>query len=88
MATNKKVEETESITMHAPVQAAKPKETRVLIKLPLREDDNTPGLTVDQFEHVTISNEQGENTVYIKRGVPVEVTIPVYTLLKQRFPDI
>ncbi len=78
----------EDITISAPVQEPKPEPVRVRIKLPLREDDQTAGLNVDHFEHVTISNEKGEETVYIKRGEWVDVTIPVYTLLKQRYPDI
>ena len=78
----------EDITFHAPVPEEKPEEIRVRIKLPLREDDQTAGLNVDHFEHVTISNEQGEQTIYVKRGEWVDVTIPVFTLLKQRYPDI
>ena len=78
----------ENITIAVPQAAEKPEEIRVRIKLPLREEDNSPGLNVDHFEHVTISNELGENTVYIKRGEWVDVTIPVFTQLRNRYPDI
>ena len=87
MATKEKGLATD-ITIHA---APKPEEkpvTRVRIKLPLREDDQTAGLNVDHYEHVTISNEHGSETIYVKRGEWVDVTTPVFELLKQRYPDI
>lgn len=83
-----KTQAVESITIFAEPQPEKPEEVRVRIKLPLREDDQSAGLNVDHYEHVTISNEMGENTVYVKRGEWVDVTIPVFTLLRQRYPDI
>lgn len=85
MAAKKTVED---ITIHLPPKEEKPEEIRVRIKLPLREDDQAAGLNVDHYEHVTISNEQGENTIYVKRGEWVDVTIPVFNLLRQRYPDI
>ena len=78
----------DTITQAVPVPEEKPNEVRVRIKLPLREDDQTPGLNVDQYEHVTIANELGENTVYVKRGAWVDVTIPVFDQLRKRYPDI
>ena len=78
----------EDITIHAPAPEEKPEPIRVRIKLPLREDDTSPGVKVDHFEHVTISNEHGEETVYVKRGEYVDVTIPVFIQLKQRYTDI
>ena len=88
MAAITKEKPVEDITFHVPPVPEKPEEVRVRIKLPMREDDQTAGLNVDHYEHVTISNEQGEQTIYIRRGEWVDVTIPVYILLKQRFPDI
>lgn len=78
----------EDITISAAPKPEKPEEVRVPIMLPKREQDDVPGLNVDQFEHVTISNALGENTTYIKRGKRVDVTIPVFTMLKLRYPDI
>ena len=78
----------EDITISAAPKPEKPEEVRVRIMLPKREQDDAPGLNVDQFEHVTISNELGEQTTYIKRGEWVDVTIPVFTMLKQRYPNI
>lgn len=76
------------LTIAVPVKEEAKDEVRVRIKLPAREDDNNPGLNVDKYEHVTISNESGEHTTYIKRGEWVDVTIPVFTQLKNRYPDI
>ena len=88
MAAATKEKPVENITFHAPAQPEKPDEVRVRIKIPLNDDDQSAGLNVDHFEHVTISNERGEQTIYVKRGEWVDVTIPVFTLLRQRFPDI
>jgi hypothetical protein len=79
---------TDTLTQAVPVQEKKPEEVRVRIKLPMREEDSSPGLNVDLYEHVTISNEMGENTVYVKRGEWVDVTIPVFDQLRKRYPDI
>lgn len=76
------------ITTAVPKAEEKPEEVRVRIKLPAREDDNTPGVKVDLYEHVTIANELGEQNVRVKRGEYVDVTIPVFIQLKQRYSDI
>lgn len=76
------------ITVTAAPKPEKPEEIRVRIMIPAREDDGVAGLNVDQFEHVTIANEEGENTVYVKRGEWVDVTIPVFTQLRNRYPNI
>ena len=60
---------------------------RVPIMLPLREEDSV-GLNVDKHEHVTISNERGSNTDYIERGKRVDVSVPSFILLKQKYPNI
>lgn len=58
-------------------------EPRVLIKLP-RLEESHDGMRVDQYEHVTVNGE----TTLIRRGEAVEVTVPVYLQLKNKFPDI
>lgn len=78
----------ENITVAIPKGEEKPEEIRVRIMLPKRESDDNPGVTVDQYEHVTISNEQGEQNVRVKRGEWVDVTIPVFMQLKNRYPNI
>lgn len=46
------------------------------------------GITADQYEHVTIANEKKEDTYYIHRGESVEVPVPVFMVLKQRYPKL
>ena len=43
---------------------------------------------VDQYEHVTIANELGEMCWKIQRGVHVDVPVPVYIVLKARYPKL
>ena len=59
----------------------------VRIFLPKLEEEGS-GIKVDQYEHVTIANEAREWTWRVQRGVWVDVPIPVFVLLKQKFPDI
>ena len=57
--------------------------TRVRIRLPESMEADS-GVKVDPYEHVTINGE----ITYIKRGEYVDVTIPVYMILKDRYPNI
>ncbi len=53
----------------------------------LREMENSgeEGVPVDQYEHVTISNETGVEKWLVKRGEWVEVPVPVYIALKEKY---
>lgn len=86
MATKTKPED--SMT----VQAAPEKEgyngPRVRIYLPKIEDSGDNGVSVDQYEHVTIANEVKEDHYRIHRGEWVEVPAPVFVVLKQKYPDL
>ena len=62
-------------------------EPRVRIMLPLLEDQGS-GVKVDQYEHVSISNANGDKYIRVKRGEPVDVTVPVFMLLKQKYPKL
>jgi len=77
-----------SQTITVPVKKKDEDEVRVRIFLPKRENDDATGVAVDQYEHVSISNEKGDNFIRIKRGEYVEVTPEVFTLLKQRYPNL
>lgn len=57
-------------------------ETTVRITLPLVEEGD--GLKVDQTEQVVINGKMTN----IRRGIPVDVKVPVFMLLKQRYPLI
>ena len=61
---------------------------RVQVFLPALEDDGSAGLKVDQYEHVTIANEEKEQTYYILRGEPVDVPVPVFMVLKEKYPKL
>lgn len=82
-AVNEEKAMKDSLTFAVP----KPKEAdggpRVRIILPRLEDDES--VTVDQYEHVTIANEKGEEHTRILRGEWVDVTVPVYMALKERY---
>jgi hypothetical protein len=61
---------------------------RVTIFLPELEDPGSEGLKVDQYEHVTIANEVKETNYRIHRGEWVEVPVPVYVQLKNKYPKL
>ena len=73
----------DSLTFAVPKKKEDAGGPRVRIFLPRLEDDGS--VEVDQYEHVTIANEVGENHTRIHRGEWVNVTIPVYMNLKERY---
>ena len=72
-------------TISAKIAPAAPKKNtaKVFVTLPLREDSGS-GFTEDQNEYVTINGK----TTKVPRGEPVEVTVPVYIQLRNRYPSI
>lgn len=56
---------------------------RVRVYLPLLESEGA-GLHIDQYEHVTVNGE----TTLVRRGEYVDVTVPVYIQLKNKFPHV
>ena len=77
----------ESLTVAVPVETKEDTAPRVTIMLPkLIDDDN--GIKVDQYEHVTIANEQGEMCYKVLRGEYVDVPISVFIALKAKYPKI
>lgn len=77
-----------SQTIAVPQKEKETEETRVRVFIPKRENDDSPGVAVDQFEHVSISNGQGDNFIRIKRGEYVDVTPETFELLKLRYPNL
>ena len=59
------------------------------IYLPALEEEGS-GVKVDQYEHVTIANENREDHYKVRRGMHVSVPVPVYVVLKQsgRYPNL
>ncbi len=58
-------------------------EPLVMICLPLLPEQES-GLKVDQYEHVTINGK----TTLVRRGEHVEVPVPVFMQLRNRFPTL
>lgn len=84
MATEKKTAVVDSTAVAIKKDENEAKfEPTVRVYLPVKEDQASD-LAVDQTETVTIN---GVNT-RIKRGEYVDVKVPVFLQLKQRFPGI
>lgn len=60
----------------------------VQIFLPELENPGDEGMQVDQYEHVTISNEVGREKFYVHRGEHVMVPVPVFMALKEKYPKL
>ena len=58
------------------------------IFLPALEENGDGGMKVDQYEHVTIANEQKETCYKVLRGEHVAVPVPVFIALKERYPKL
>lgn len=56
--------------------------------LPELENSGEEGMAVDQYEHVTISNENGVQRFRIHRGEHVDVPVQVYEVLRARYPKL
>ena len=87
MAT-KKVNLEDQLTMTMPEKETGYTGPTVDIFIPELEDSGSNGLKVDQYEHVTIANEEKENIYYVRRGERVSVPVPVFLALKERYPKI
>lgn len=60
----------------------------VPVFLPELEGGGEEGIKVDQYEHVTIANEKGEQHYRVHRGEHVDVPVPVFMALKERYPKL
>ena len=88
MAAKKQIETTDTLTTVVTPEDNSYKGPTVSVFLPALEDSGSAGLKVDQYEHVTIANEVKEKTYYIHRGASVEVPVPVFMVLKEKYPNI
>lgn len=88
MATKEKPEIAfDPLTTQAPAKEEGPKYPMVTVTIPPLLDSGN-GVKVDQYEHVTIANEVKEDCYKVLRGEPVEVPVPVYVALKERYPKL
>ena len=78
--------EADGISVSTPVAQPDVNEVKVRVFLPLLEDDSA-GVTVDQTVEVII-NGNAKTTYVIMRGEYVDVPVPVFIQLKNRFPHI
>ena len=56
--------------------------------LPELEGGGADGIKVDQYEHVTLANEEREEIFRVHRGERVSVPVPVFIALKERYPKL
>lgn len=75
----------DGITAVTPIETSSMEVPRVTVFIPLPPEAEDGSLKVDPYEHVTIN---GEKPIYVKRGEPVDVTIPVYLQLRNRYPRL
>ena len=73
----------DTLTVETPVPATAADEPRVRVYLPLLESEGA-GVHIDQYEHVTVNGE----TTLVRRGEYVDVTVPVFIQLKNKFPHL
>ena len=88
------VEAEENMTFIDPLTTTTPEKQAVYngpyvpVFIPALEESGNNGMKVDQYEHVTIANEVKETCYKVLRGETVEVPVPVFLQLKQRYPKI
>lgn len=85
MAAKKPVND--GLTIVQEVKEEKNKGPMVQIYLPKLEEEGN-GMKVDQYEHVTIANENKEETYYVKRGERVDIPVNAYIVMKEKYPDL
>ena len=73
----------DTLMVETPVQETVADEPRVRVYLPLLESEGA-GVHIDQYEHVTVNGE----TTLVRRGEYVDVTVPVFIQLKNKFPHL
>ena len=64
-------------------------EKRPMVDIFLPEIHGAGGdMKVDQYEHVTIANEEKETCWKVLRGETVSVPVEVYMVLKEKYPKL
>ena len=73
----------DGITAAFPVKSENDNVPRVPIFIPFNEDDES-GMKVDPYEHVCINDVE----TLVRRGERVEVTVPVFLQLRNKYPHL
>ena len=82
-------EKNDNLTVAVPKKEEGYKGPTVTVFLPELEGGGDEGLKVDQYEHVTIANEgKGEQHYKVHRGEHVQVPVPVFLALKEKYPKL
>lgn len=64
-------------------------DNRQMVDIFLPEIQGAGGdMKVDQYEHVTIANEEKETCWKVLRGETVRVPVEVYIVLKEKYPKL
>ena len=88
MATKKTEDVIDELTIVAEEKPQGYQGPMVTVFLPALEDSGSAGIKVDQYEHVTLANEEKETCYKVLRGEPVQVPVPVFIALKARYPKL
>lgn len=74
----------DGLTVGTPIVQKEDKMPRVRVFIPPAPEAEA-GVLVDPYEHVTIN---GEKPVYVMRGQYVDVTVPVFLQLRNKYPNL
>ena len=74
----------DALTAAVPVAEKKDDVPRVKIFIPEPPGSDDETVKIDRYEHVTIGNE----TTLVRRGEHVEVTVPVFLQLRNKYPKL
>jgi len=77
----------DSLTIAVDTEAPAYTGPKVEVFLP-RLEDGDGQMKVDQYEHVTIANEDKETCYKVLRGERVQVPVPVFMVLKEKYPKL
>ena len=78
----------QNLTTAVPIKDNSYKGPRVRVFIPAPPESEDEGVKIDMYEHVTIANEKGEDHTRILRGEWVEIPVPVYLQLKNKYPKL
>jgi hypothetical protein len=80
-----KTKTVDSLTAAVAVQTEKDNTPTVRIFIPLMPgEDSEDGVKIDHYEHVTIGND----TTLVRRGEYVDVPVPVFLQLRNKYPKL
>ena len=88
MAAKNETAVLDPMTVAVPQKVEEYHEPTVSVFLPELDGGGQDGMKVDQYEHVTIANEQSEKHYKVHRGERVDVPVSVFMVLKEKYPKL